>query len=505
MLLVDFAANFRVRLNPPIVVVEFNNMTGTLPDELFELPSLVSVAILFEPSLAGTIPSNLGNLPELRTLQFVFTSMTGPIPTSSAKLSNLVTVNFFSNQFTGTLPTEILSLRRDSLRNGIFSRNMFSGSIPEFFQDSPMELLDVENNLLSGSLPSTLSSLRDLRRLIFNDNMINGALSASIGGLEGLVILDGTGNDLEGSIPEKIELLTDLESLALGDNDLTGPLPSELKELGRLTSLDLSSNSLEGTIPSELAELRDLVTLILSSNQLTGDVPSELRSIPSLSTMSLEFTDITGGLESGFCNQSSLGVEIQADCGGDPPEVECSCCTACCDGDNCALNLLGVCEFNEFRFGQDEERNAQCTCSENGSLLQCTESCESCNLDGTVCVRSLEYGHTLDSVTGQVDSFFNTMEYVLGRNETVHYFRDYREETCEVEVNGEKCRGCGKQTCAGSDLQTFSIDCSNIDGGFMFGGCTGGDSGYLELFLFEQPAQTSGCTQYLFNPDRLER
>ena len=64
----------------------WNNLTGTLPDELpFFLDTLVDIN-LTGGSISGTIPSSLG------------------------KLSNLNTISFFENCLTGNIPEEIINL-----------------------------------------------------------------------------------------------------------------------------------------------------------------------------------------------------------------------------------------------------------------------------------------------------------------------------------------------------------------------------------------------------------
>ena len=49
-------------------------------------------------------------------------------------------------------------------------------------------------------------------------------------------------NMLTGSIPTEIRDLTSLEALDLEDNSLSGAIPTELGSLSNLTDLDLSGN-----------------------------------------------------------------------------------------------------------------------------------------------------------------------------------------------------------------------------------------------------------------------
>jgi len=78
----------------------------------------------------------------------------------------------------------------------------------------------------------------------------------------------------------------------------------------------------------------------LYDNMLTGTVPIELGNLFKLQTLELEENLLTGTMPEDICiNRAPLGLlqTLEADCGGSPPEIECSCCTCC---QNC-LPALG--------------------------------------------------------------------------------------------------------------------------------------------------------------------
>ena len=62
-------------------------------------------------------------------------------------------------------------------------------------------------------------------------------------------------NQLTGEIPSTIGNLTNLEVLNLRSNQLTGEIPSEIGQLTNLTQLVLIENQLTGDIPSEVCDL----------------------------------------------------------------------------------------------------------------------------------------------------------------------------------------------------------------------------------------------------------
>ncbi|MEN8220451.1 MAG: hypothetical protein ABFS56_29700 [Pseudomonadota bacterium] len=95
-------------------------------------------------------------------------------------------------------------------------------------------------------------------------------------------------NNLSGSIPSELSNLNNLKSLYLYDNQLTGSIPSELGNLSNFTWLHLYSNSLTGLIPSELGNLTHLTFLSLANSDLTGSIPTELGNLSNLTMLFLD-------------------------------------------------------------------------------------------------------------------------------------------------------------------------------------------------------------------------
>ena len=93
-----------------------------------------------------------------------------------------------------------------------------------------------------------------------------------------VVQLDLREQNLIGSIPSSIGVLSNLLSLNFMDNSLTGSIPSEIGLLSNLVFIGLGKNSLSGTIPATLNYLSRLNVLELSQNSLSGMIPSSLCS-----------------------------------------------------------------------------------------------------------------------------------------------------------------------------------------------------------------------------------
>ena len=91
--------------------------------------------------------------------------------------------------------------------------------------------------------------------------------------------LDLNDNQLSGTIPTQLGNLANLEELLLTRNQLSGEIPPELGSLANLEWLRLNNNQLTGEIPAELGRLTNLTVLHLSGNQLTGCVPASLQDV----------------------------------------------------------------------------------------------------------------------------------------------------------------------------------------------------------------------------------
>ena len=181
---------------------------------------------------------------------------------------------------TGTIPSELGSLI--NLRTLWLSRNQLTGRIPaELGNLSNLQSLQFHNNQLTGEIPTEWGNLSNLQSLSLSSNQLTGEIPAELGNLINLRTLWLNRNQLTGEIPTELGNLAKLEFLVLYINRLTGSIPAELGKLSNLHTLTLSDNRLTGEIPAELGNLPNLDTLRLARNQLTGCVPDGLRDVPN--------------------------------------------------------------------------------------------------------------------------------------------------------------------------------------------------------------------------------
>ena len=217
-------------------------------------------------------------------------------------------INLNNNKLTGTIPSELGEL--GSLTYLFLGNSNFAGTtIPsELGNLSSLKLLWLPSNKLTGTIPSELGELGSLTSLLLHANKLTGTIPSELGELSSLQVLQLQDNDLTGTIPTELGELGSLTSLLLSTNKLTGRIPTELGELGSLINLYLEKNGLTGTIPTELGELNNLQYLSLNTNDLKGKIPTELGELGSLISLNLSYNDLTGTIPPKLGELGSLTI-----------------------------------------------------------------------------------------------------------------------------------------------------------------------------------------------------
>lgn len=196
----------------------------------------------------------------------------------------------------------------------------------------------------NGTIPTTISKLTDLKKLIISNSIVYIAPTVYKGNLKCELPADidkltklewlSLYNVSEGTIPASIGNLTNLKILSIsqdtsqfGKGNLTGPIPVEIGNLSMLNQLNLSNQNINGDIPSIINNLTEIREMDLSGNQLSGSVPamnlpnilhlklndnvfSELTegngNCPDLTNIELQNNKITGSLPAYFGNLTAL-------------------------------------------------------------------------------------------------------------------------------------------------------------------------------------------------------
>ncbi|XP_075648387.1 LRR receptor-like serine/threonine-protein kinase EFR [Castanea sativa] len=253
-----------------------NNFLGSVPTNFGNLLDLSSLG-LNSNYLGKSLHflTSLTNCSKLVSVDLSKNQFQGVLPNSIANLSTNLTKLFFGgNEISGTIPASL-----ENLVNLIglgMDYNHFSGTIPTSFgRFQKMQLLVLGGNKLSGEIPTFIGNLTRLFRLELQENRFEGTIPPS--NWPNLQILDVSQNNLNGSIPLELIGLSSLTLilLNLSYNSLTGKLPLEVGGLENINKLDVSNNNLSGEIPKSIGFCLVLEHLNLSFNNFEGEVPTE--------------------------------------------------------------------------------------------------------------------------------------------------------------------------------------------------------------------------------------
>ena len=183
--------------------------------------------------------------------------------------------------------------------------NWLSGPIDTWYgitvENGRVTKADLDDNNLTGPLPSAIGNLTYVERLYLHDNNLSGTIPPEIGNLVEVDYLYLAGNQLEGAIPPEFGNLKKLNDFYLSENELTGPIPAEFANLSHMRGgLYLDDNRLTGTIPAEFGDFQHLHFLVLDDNQFEGSIPPELVNMEELRNLNIrnnrfnELPDLSG-------------------------------------------------------------------------------------------------------------------------------------------------------------------------------------------------------------------
>ncbi|KAK4576714.1 hypothetical protein RGQ29_027318 [Quercus rubra] len=296
------------------------NLTGTLPPELVNLPYLERIN-LANNYLNGTIPPKWGSFTRLVNISLHGNRLTGSIPMELGNISTLKNLALEFNMLSGSLPKELGNLI--NIERLHVTSNYFTGEVPETFAGlTTMKDFRIGDNNFSGKIPDFIQNWTNLEKMVIQASGLNGPIPLHIASLENLS--DLRISDLRG--PEAnfppLDNMTKMTILILRSCNITGQLPEYLGKMNKLKTLDLSFNKLTGGIPrSYFGPPTEVDFMYLTGNLLSGPVPDWMRNKDRMNL----FTTSSKGSDTGniSCLRTSSCPKIvhylQINCGG--PEV----------------------------------------------------------------------------------------------------------------------------------------------------------------------------------------
>jgi Leucine-rich repeat (LRR) protein len=215
------------------------------------------------------------------------------LPQELTKLKNLASLNLEDNKLSGIIPSWMGDFAALSVLN--LKKNKLAGTIPTTFQNMhKLHTLNLEYNSLSGDLQQ-LKGLNQIQAMLLGNNKITGPLDEDVFVTwEKIQALDMSDNLLTGTLPEKLFALSSLQIVDLHSNDFHGSLPRLVSVNSDVHFLALHENRLSGDLES-LLFMEQLEHLDLSYNEFNGTMPTQLGGLLNLRYLFLSFNDFTPG------------------------------------------------------------------------------------------------------------------------------------------------------------------------------------------------------------------
>lgn len=254
----------------------WNNLfTGSLPQDLGRHSNLQYVDVSTN-NLVGRIPPNICAGGMLERLILFSNNFTGELYPSLSNCSTLVRLRVEDNSFSGEVSLIFSNLSDISYVD--LSRNRFIGGIPNNIvvaKASKLQYLNMSNNPeLGGLIPEKLWSLP----LLHNFSAASCAISGNLPQFDlcrSVLVIELSQNLLSGTVPDSVLNCQGLVRLDLSNNNLTGHIPVTLATLPAITALDISHNNFTGAIPIEFGNSSSLKLLNVSFNDISGSIPRE--------------------------------------------------------------------------------------------------------------------------------------------------------------------------------------------------------------------------------------
>lgn len=336
-----------------VVQLLYNRISGSLPSKLFENLT-VSGSFDFNAngnSIGGSIPANFfgpGAFTSAGSFAFSMARnrLIGSIPadlvTSSNAASSSIRIDLSSNKLSSNIPSTLLSFATEPIIPALeiyLTGNELTGTIPNLFEGAltwaglDAWTFDASYNKLTGHLP--VRFFRPNSNIGLNNNRLSGSLPSTLMSTTLFTNFRLTidNNDFDGS---PFDCLRDMTSspnitgffLSAVNNSFTGALPAQLFSAlchdtvySFMATLDFSGNQLSGEIPSgvfgncnssEVIELE----LRLLRNQISGAIPPNLFSpVTSLAgfssiTLNMSHNEVHGPLPPTLFPSTELPVSL---------------------------------------------------------------------------------------------------------------------------------------------------------------------------------------------------
>ncbi|PVH38056.1 hypothetical protein PAHAL_5G164200 [Panicum hallii] len=270
---------------------------------------------LANTNVAGSFSDAVGNLSALTHLDASNNSISGGFPTALYRCASLQYLNLSQNYLGGVLPADIGRGLGEHLTTLDLNGNEFNGTIPASLSRlRNLQFLALNSNRFAGTIPVELGELTSLQKLYLANNPFGaGQLPASFKKLTNLVSLFASQCNLAGDFPNFVWGLKKLQLLNLYTNNLTGELAADGFAARSLIVIDVSMNQITGFIPEVFGGLENLTVLSLFQNNFSSEIPASIGLLPSLTLLRLYSNRLNGTLPPELGKHSPGLYRIEAD------------------------------------------------------------------------------------------------------------------------------------------------------------------------------------------------
>lgn len=241
---------------------------------------------LVQYNLQGFLPESIGQFTQLISLTIAYNEgLRGTIPIEIGNLENLQILDLEHNSLSGTIPTNL----GNQLLLIDLNTNFLTGQILNFENFSELYWVGLGSNTLSGTINNL--NVEKLEYFSINNNFFTGFLPEISTNLSYLIV---NHNYLSGNIPK---LNINLIDVHLSYNYFSGILPQI--DSKNIFFLMLDFNLLSGSISNDISKLENVNMLILNDNFFSSSIPN-LSKLENLNMLLIENNKFSGNLDEVF-------------------------------------------------------------------------------------------------------------------------------------------------------------------------------------------------------------
>nr|GEU58174.1 receptor-like kinase TMK4 [Tanacetum cinerariifolium] len=205
----------------------------------------------------------------------------------------VTSINLATKSLSGSLPTNLNELTE--LKTLALQRNSLTGELPSLANLTSLEQVFLDENNFTSISKGFFVGLTNLQRFSISDNLdlSSWSIPSDITDSTILQSFEASNAKITGTIPDFFGSFPNLQSLRLSYNDLTGSLPSTFggSQIQNLW-LNNQKTGLSGTL-DVLASMTELSQVWLQANAFTGAIP-DLSKCESLFDLQLRDNQFTG-------------------------------------------------------------------------------------------------------------------------------------------------------------------------------------------------------------------